>query len=65
MLFGQFTIADAYYAPVAARFLTYAVALPPVAQRYAGALLELPAVREWMAQARRETEFVRADEPYA
>ena len=65
MLFGQFTIADAYYAPVATRFRTYAVTLPPVAQRYADALLELSAVREWIAQARRETEFVRADEPYA
>ncbi len=65
MLFGQFGIADAYYAPVATRFLTYAVALPPLAQRYADALLDLSAVREWMAQARRETEFVRADEPYA
>jgi len=65
LLFGQFTIADAYYAPVATRFLTYAVRLPPAAQRYADALLQLSAVREWMAQARRETEFVRADEPYA
>ncbi len=65
LLFGQFTIADAYYAPVATRFLTYAVTLPPAAQRYADALLALPAVQEWMTQARRETEFVRADEPYA
>jgi glutathione S-transferase len=65
LLFGQFTVADAYYAPVATRFLTYAVPLPPVAQRYADALLALPAVQEWMAQARLETEFVRADEPYA
>ena len=65
LLFGQFTIADAYYAPVATRFLTYAVALPAAAQRYADALLALPAVQQWMAQARRETEFVRADEPYA
>jgi glutathione S-transferase len=65
LLFGQFTIADTYYAPVATRFLTYAVTLPPVAQRYADALLQLPAVREWMAQARRETEFVSADELYA
>ena len=65
LLFGQFTVADAYYAPVATRFLTYAVTLPPAAQRYADALLQLSAVREWMAQARRETEFVRADEPYA
>lgn len=65
LLFGQFGIADAFYAPVAARFLTYAVKLPAVAQRYADALLALPAVRDWMAQARRETEIVRADEPYA
>jgi glutathione S-transferase len=65
LLFGQFTVADAFYAPVATRFLTYAVVLPPAAQRYADALLGLSAVREWMAQARRETEFVRADEPYA
>jgi glutathione S-transferase len=65
LLFGQFTIADAYYAPVATRFLTYAVTLPGAAQRYADALLALPAVREWMAQARLEPEFVRADEPYA
>jgi glutathione S-transferase len=65
LLFGQFTIADAYYAPVATRFLTYGVELPPAAQRYADALLALPAVSAWMAQARRETEFVRADEPYA
>lgn len=65
LLFGQFTVADAFYAPVATRFLTYAVTLPPAAQRYADALLALPAVRDWMAQARLETEFVRADEPYA
>jgi glutathione S-transferase len=65
LLFGQFTVADAFYAPVATRFRTYAVVLPPAAQRYADALLELSAVREWTAQARRETEFVRADEPYA
>ncbi len=50
---------------MATRFRAYAVALPPVAARYAEALLDLSAVREWMAQARRETEFVRADEPYA
>jgi glutathione S-transferase len=64
LLFGRFTVADAFYAPVATRFVTYAVTLPGTAQRYADALLALPAVREWMAQARRETEFVRADEPY-
>jgi glutathione S-transferase len=65
LLFGHFTCADAMFAPVATRFVTYAVTLPPVAQRYADALLALPAVREWCTGARAETEFVPADEPYA
>jgi glutathione S-transferase len=65
LLFGGFTIADAYYAPVVTRFETYAVTLPPVAQKYAQAVRALPAVREWCDAARRETEFVPADEPYA
>jgi len=65
MLCGDFSVADAFFAPVAMRFMTYAVALPPAAQAYADALRALPAVREWMHAARRETEFVAGDEPYA
>lgn len=65
MLFGAFSIADAFYAPVVMRFATYAVELDSVAQAYADAVRALPAVREWMAQAYRETAFVAADEPYA
>jgi glutathione S-transferase len=65
MLFGAFTAADAFYAPVVTRLATYAVKLPPVARRYADAVLALPAVREWSASARAETEFYAPDEPYA
>lgn len=65
LLFGRFTVADAYYAPVVTRFQTYAVSLPPIAQAYCDAVLALLSVREWMDGARRETEFVPADEPYA
>ncbi len=65
MLFGRFTVADAYYAPVVMRFMTHAVALPAAAQTYADAVRVLPAVQEWMAAARAETAFVAADEPYA
>jgi glutathione S-transferase len=64
-LFGRFGVADAFYAPVATRFRTYAVSLPPAAQAYADTLLASSAVREWMDAGRRETEFVAADEPYA
>lgn len=65
LLFGHFTIADAFYAPVVMRFMTYDVALPPLAQAYADAVHALPAVQAWMAAARGEAAFVAADEPYA
>jgi glutathione S-transferase len=65
LLFGSFTCADAMFAPVAARFVTYELELPPVAQHYAEALLGLPSVLHWRAGALAETEFVPADEPYA
>jgi len=64
-LFGRFSIPDAFYAPVVMRFRTYAVKLPPVPQAYAEAVQALAAVREWVEAARRETDFVAADEPYA
>ena len=64
LLFGAFTIADAFYAPVVTRFETYAVALPATARAYCDAVRRLASVREWTEAARRETEFVAADEPY-
>jgi glutathione S-transferase len=65
LLFGRFSIADAFYAPVVTRFQTYAVPLPAAARAYCDAVLALRGVREWMDGARRESEFVAADEPYA
>ena len=65
LLFGHFTIADAYYAPVAMRFIAYEPALPPAARRYVDLVRSLPGVAAWIAAALRETEFVAADEPYA
>jgi glutathione S-transferase len=65
LLFGRFSVADAYYAPVVMRFITHAVALPPAARAYVEAVCALPAVAEWMDAARRENRFVAADEPYA
>jgi glutathione S-transferase len=65
LLFGHFTVADAFYAPVVTRFATYAVSLPGAAQAYADAVLGLEGVKAWCDAGRRETEFVPADEPYA
>jgi glutathione S-transferase len=57
-LFGAFGAADAMYAPVVLRLRTYEVELPPVARAYADAVLALPAMREWIAAAERETEAI-------
>ena len=65
MLFGQFCIADAYFAPVTMRFNTHAVKIPADAERYCAAVRVLPGVQKWIEAAGKDGEFVRADEPYA
>lgn len=50
-LFGDFTIADAMYAPVVTRFKTYAVEMDDVSNAYVEAVLSLPAMRKWIAEA--------------
>jgi glutathione S-transferase len=54
-LFGAFSIADAMYAPVVWRFLTYGVGVPPASQAWLQSMLTLPAMREWQAGALAET----------
>jgi glutathione S-transferase len=61
-LFGEVTGADAMYAPVATRFLTYAVELDPLCQAYVDAVLALPAFQEWHAAALEEPWIIPADE---
>lgn len=53
-LFGAFGIADAMYAPVALRFISYGIALGPVEQAYVDTITALPALREWLAEAATE-----------
>jgi glutathione S-transferase len=54
-LFGDFSAADAFFAPVVSRIDTYALPLAPPAQKYADAVLALPAFAEWRKGARAET----------
>ncbi len=54
LLFGEFTIADAFFAPVVSRFLTYGVAPDGIAGRYMDAVWALPAMRRWAEGARAE-----------
>ena len=63
-LFGGFGLADAMYAPVAARLLTYAVELETGLAAYVDRIWNLPAMLEWRAAAAAETEVTAEDEPY-
>lgn len=63
-LFGAFSAADAFYAPVVTRFLTYAVPLPAVCREYVEAVRSLPAMVEWYAAGAAETDRIAASEPY-
>lgn len=63
-LFGAFTVADAFFAPVVSRFATYGIHLPDAAKAYADFILALPAMQEWIAAAREERDFLADDEPY-
>ena len=64
MLFGEFGIADAFYAPVCMRFRTYGLPLPAEASAYVERVCALPAVKAWVADALAEHDFVPFDEPY-
>ena len=61
-LFGAFGAADAMYAPVVLRFRTYEVEVRN--RRYIEAVLALPAMREWIEAAGRETESIAKFEMY-
>ena len=62
-LCGRFSIADAFFGPVAFRFRTYGVAPEGAAGDYLRQLLAHPWMREWEGAALAETTIVDADEP--
>jgi len=55
-LFGPFSIADAFYAPVVTRFVTYGIPVSGEAQAYMETVLGMPEMQAWAADARREIE---------
>lgn len=58
-LFGaRPTLADAMYAPVVTRFLTYGVELDPVCSAYCAQVLAMPFMQEWMAAAEAEPDDI-------
>jgi Glutathione S-transferase len=61
-LFGRFSIADAMYAPVVTRFITYGVELDATGRAYVDAVMNLPAMKDWVAAAKAEPWDPYADE---
>ena len=57
-LFGARTVADAMYAPVVTRFVTYDVKLDPVCAGYCERIMAMPEMVEWVEAAKAESEGV-------
>jgi len=57
-LFGGLSMADAMYAPVCTRFLTYDVKLDHASAAYCERIMALPDMREWVAAARAEPDVL-------
>lgn len=63
-LCGEFSIADAFYAPVVMRFECYQLPLSASSQAYVQKILSLSSVQQWIDEAKQEQMFVPFDEPY-
>jgi glutathione S-transferase len=61
-LYGEFSIADAMYAPVALRFHTYGIDMPAAARDFVETIMQDTDVAQWMLAAAEEIEVVEADE---
>ena len=64
VLFGSFSIADAYYAPVVARLRTYALPVPADVAAYMQRVWASQGVAAWVAGALAEQDFLDFEEPY-
>jgi glutathione S-transferase len=64
MLFGDFSAVDAYYAPVSRRIKTYALPVSAATQAYIERISAMPGVKQWVADALAEADFLDFEEPY-
>ena len=64
LLFGAFSIADAFYAPICMRLKTYGLPLPADLASYVDRVAALPGVQAWIEGALAEHDFLDFEEPY-
>ena len=63
-LCGEFSIADAFYAPVVTRFMSYALPVSAESQHYMQRVMQHPAMQAWVQAALQEAMWVNYLEPY-
>jgi glutathione S-transferase len=61
-LFGEYSAADAMYAPVVLRFKTYGARLDKAASEYVATALADPHLREWIDAAKAESWIIESSE---
>lgn len=61
-LFGQYSVADAMYAPIASRFNTYGIGTPNATRHYFERVLTDPAMQSWYRAAEQENEVIERAE---
>jgi glutathione S-transferase len=61
-LFGDYSVADAMYAPAVLRFNTYGAHISQAARWYMASVLEDAALQEWLQAAKQEPWTIAADE---
>jgi glutathione S-transferase len=64
LLFGEFSIADAYFAPVCMRISSYGLPVSPAVAAYVDRVKALPGVAAWISEALLEKDFLDFEEPY-
>ena len=64
MLFGEFSIPDAYFSPVVMRIKTYALPVSSNTQAYIDRLCAMPGVKSWIQGALAEKDFIDFEEPF-
>lgn len=64
MLFGEFSIADAYFSPVVMRIKTYALPVSADTQAYIDRLCATTGVKAWIDGALAEKDFIDFEEPF-
>ena len=63
-LFGNFSIADAFYAPLCLRLKNYHIATSSSVSNYIDIICNTKGIKDWINEALQERSFVAMDEPY-